>query len=37
MKPPRFLTVGDVVRIEIETLGEIENPVIPEPEDTVVI
>lgn len=37
MKPPRLLTVGDVVRIEIETLGEIENPVIPEPDDTVVI
>jgi 2-keto-4-pentenoate hydratase/2-oxohepta-3-ene-1,7-dioic acid hydratase in catechol pathway len=36
-KPPRFLQAGDVVRIEIEGLGQIENPVIPEPEDTAFI
>lgn len=33
-KPPRFLTAGDVVRIEIDRLGAIENRVIAEPEDT---
>jgi acylpyruvate hydrolase len=27
MDPPRFLTTGDVVRIEIELLGAIEHPV----------
>jgi 2-keto-4-pentenoate hydratase/2-oxohepta-3-ene-1,7-dioic acid hydratase in catechol pathway len=32
MKPPRLLRVGDVVRIEIEGLGELENQVVPEPE-----
>jgi len=32
MQPPRFLQVGDVVRIEIEKLGAIENPVVAEPE-----
>jgi 2-keto-4-pentenoate hydratase/2-oxohepta-3-ene-1,7-dioic acid hydratase in catechol pathway len=35
MKPPRFLVAGDVVRIEIERVGRIENRVIPEPDDTV--
>ncbi len=34
MKPPKLLVAGDVVRIEIENLGQIENPVIAEPEDT---
>ncbi|WP_448577458.1 fumarylacetoacetate hydrolase family protein [Thermaurantiacus sp.] len=28
MKPPRFLEVGDIVRVEIDTLGAIENQVI---------
>lgn len=28
MKPPRFLSVGDVVRVEIEGLGHLENPVV---------
>jgi 2-keto-4-pentenoate hydratase/2-oxohepta-3-ene-1,7-dioic acid hydratase in catechol pathway len=37
MKPPRLLTAGDVVRIEIESLGQIENPVVSEPEDTAVL
>jgi 2-keto-4-pentenoate hydratase/2-oxohepta-3-ene-1,7-dioic acid hydratase in catechol pathway len=32
MKPPRLLRVGDVVRIEIDGLGALENPVVPEPE-----
>jgi len=32
MKPPKFLRVGDVVRIEIDGLGALENPVVPEPE-----
>ena len=36
MKPPKLLRAGDVVRIEIEGIGRIENPVIDEPEDTVV-
>jgi 2-keto-4-pentenoate hydratase/2-oxohepta-3-ene-1,7-dioic acid hydratase in catechol pathway len=35
MKPPRFLVAGDVVRIEIDKVGRIENRVIPEPDDTV--
>jgi 2-keto-4-pentenoate hydratase/2-oxohepta-3-ene-1,7-dioic acid hydratase in catechol pathway len=32
--PPRFLVAGDVVRVEIERLGSIENRVIAEPADT---
>jgi 2-keto-4-pentenoate hydratase/2-oxohepta-3-ene-1,7-dioic acid hydratase in catechol pathway len=32
--PPRFLAAGDVVRVEIERLGVIENRVIVEPDDT---
>ncbi len=31
MKPPAFLKVGDVVKVEIESLGYIENPVVQEP------
>jgi len=31
MTPPTFLRVGDVVRIEIERIGAIENPVVEEP------
>ena len=34
-KPPKWLVAGDVVRIEIENVGAIENTVIDEPEDTV--
>jgi 2-keto-4-pentenoate hydratase/2-oxohepta-3-ene-1,7-dioic acid hydratase in catechol pathway len=34
MKPPRFLRVGDVVRIEIDGLGELRNEVVAEPEET---
>ena len=34
LKPPQFLTAGDSVRIEIEGIGAIENPIIDEPEET---
>jgi 2-keto-4-pentenoate hydratase/2-oxohepta-3-ene-1,7-dioic acid hydratase in catechol pathway len=34
MKPPRFLAAGDVVRVEIDRIGQLENPVIAEPADT---
>ena len=34
LKPPKLLVPGDVVRIEIEGLGQIENTVIEEPADT---
>jgi 2-keto-4-pentenoate hydratase/2-oxohepta-3-ene-1,7-dioic acid hydratase in catechol pathway len=37
MKPPRMLVAGDVVRIEIERVGRIENRVIDEPESTTLI
>ena len=37
MKPPKLLVVGDVVKIAIERLGEIENHVIEEPADTAII
>jgi acylpyruvate hydrolase len=30
-KPPEWLKAGDVVRIEIEKLGVLENPVMEEP------
>jgi 2-keto-4-pentenoate hydratase/2-oxohepta-3-ene-1,7-dioic acid hydratase in catechol pathway len=32
MKPPRLLKVGDVMRVEIDGLGALENEVVPEPE-----
>ncbi len=34
MKPPRWLVPGDVVRVEVEGVGAIENRVIAEPADT---
>jgi 2-keto-4-pentenoate hydratase/2-oxohepta-3-ene-1,7-dioic acid hydratase in catechol pathway len=34
LKPPRLLKVGDVVKIAIAGVGEIENTVIEEPADT---
>lgn len=34
MKPPKYLVAGDTVRIEIEGLGVLENPVIAEPADS---
>jgi 2-keto-4-pentenoate hydratase/2-oxohepta-3-ene-1,7-dioic acid hydratase in catechol pathway len=33
-KPPLLLAAGDVVRIEIDGIGAIENPMIAEPEAT---
>ncbi len=30
-KPPRYLAVGDVVRVEIEGIGAIENKIVAEP------
>jgi 2-keto-4-pentenoate hydratase/2-oxohepta-3-ene-1,7-dioic acid hydratase in catechol pathway len=35
MQPPTFLKAGDTVRIAIEKLGDLSNPVIAEPDDTV--
>jgi 2-keto-4-pentenoate hydratase/2-oxohepta-3-ene-1,7-dioic acid hydratase in catechol pathway len=32
MKPPRFLKVGDVVRVEIDGVGVISNSIVAEPE-----
>jgi 2-keto-4-pentenoate hydratase/2-oxohepta-3-ene-1,7-dioic acid hydratase in catechol pathway len=32
--PPRYLVPGDRVRIEIENVGTIDNPVVAEPDDT---
>jgi 2-keto-4-pentenoate hydratase/2-oxohepta-3-ene-1,7-dioic acid hydratase in catechol pathway len=37
MKPPRWLVAGDVVRVEIEGVGSIENRIIVEPEETACI
>ncbi len=34
MQPPKWLKAGDVVRIEIERIGHIENRVIDEPAET---
>jgi 2-keto-4-pentenoate hydratase/2-oxohepta-3-ene-1,7-dioic acid hydratase in catechol pathway len=34
MKPPKMLVAGDVVRIAIDGIGEIEGSVIAEPSDT---
>jgi 2-keto-4-pentenoate hydratase/2-oxohepta-3-ene-1,7-dioic acid hydratase in catechol pathway len=36
MKPPKWLVAGDVVRIEIEKIGRLENEVIAEPAETAV-
>jgi len=36
MRPPKWLVAGDVVRIEIEKIGKLENRVIPEPAETAV-
>ncbi len=36
-KPPKLLKAGDVVRIDIEGIGEIENRIIDEPANTEVI
>jgi 2-keto-4-pentenoate hydratase/2-oxohepta-3-ene-1,7-dioic acid hydratase in catechol pathway len=34
MKPPRMLKAGDVVRVEIDGLGALQNEVVNEPEET---
>ena len=34
MKPPKWLVEGDVVRVEIDKLGYIENKVVPEQAET---
>ncbi len=36
MKPPKWLQAGDVVRVEIDRLGYIENTVVPEVAETVI-
>ena len=36
MKPPKFLRVGDVVRIEIEKLGHLEAKIVPERAECVI-
>ena len=36
MQPPKFLSVGDVVKIEVEKIGFIENEVVLESSDTVI-
>jgi 2-keto-4-pentenoate hydratase/2-oxohepta-3-ene-1,7-dioic acid hydratase in catechol pathway len=36
-QPPRWLVPGDTVRVEIDGIGALENPVIAEPADTAVI
>ena len=37
MRPPKLLCVGDVVKVEIEGLGALENPVVAEPEATALL
>ena len=34
VKPPRWLKVGDVVRMEVDGIGYLENRVVPEPPGT---
>ncbi len=36
MKPPKLLKVGDVMKVEIEGLGALENPVVAEPDTTLI-
>ena len=35
-QPPLWMKAGDVVRVEIEGLGSLENPIVDEPAGTVV-
>ena len=35
--PPRWLKAGDMVRIEFDGIGAIENLVIDEPDETAII
>jgi 2-keto-4-pentenoate hydratase/2-oxohepta-3-ene-1,7-dioic acid hydratase in catechol pathway len=34
LRPPRWLQVGDVVRLAVEGIGYLENRVVPEPSGT---
>ena len=36
MQPPSFMKAGDVVRVEIEKIGYIENTVVPEKAETII-
>jgi 2-keto-4-pentenoate hydratase/2-oxohepta-3-ene-1,7-dioic acid hydratase in catechol pathway len=36
-RPPVLLKPGDVVRVEIDRIGALENPIIEEPDDTVLL
>ena len=36
MQPPQFLKEGDLVRVEIDKLGYIENHVVPERAECVI-
>src|SRR5262245_320116 len=36
MKPPKLLKAGDVMRVEIDGLGVLENPVVAEPDTSLV-
>ena len=36
-RPPGYIGVGDTVRIEIEGIGVLENPVVAEPSDSAFI
>ena len=36
MQPPSFMKAGDVVRVEIEKIGYIENKVVPEKAETII-
>ena len=36
MKPPRLLKVGDVMKVEIDGLGVLENTVVAEPDTSLV-
>jgi 2-keto-4-pentenoate hydratase/2-oxohepta-3-ene-1,7-dioic acid hydratase in catechol pathway len=35
-KPPRLMKAGDRVRVEIERLGVLDNPVVPEPDNALI-
>ena len=35
-KPPRLMKAGDRVRVEIEGLGVLDNPVVPEPDNALI-
>jgi 2-keto-4-pentenoate hydratase/2-oxohepta-3-ene-1,7-dioic acid hydratase in catechol pathway len=36
-RPPAFLRPGDTVRIEIDGIGVLTNPVVAEPDDTALL